>query len=77
LAALVASCSDAATEHPPRAVVEGRTVYVIDVNSEQDGRSAAVSACRARGGSAVFAEIVAYRYLRRAPAKAARFDCTV
>jgi len=59
----------------PRVVAEGRSVYVVNVTTEQEGRASAVSLCRARGGTAVFSEIVQYRHKHKV-SPAAHFDCT-
>lgn len=74
----LASCAAGAPSEETaitRVVTEGRTVYVVDSDSEQAARGYAVSACRAKGGSAVFVGVVQYRYKRRAT-KAVQFDCT-
>jgi hypothetical protein len=59
----------------PRVVAEGRSVYVVNVTTEQEGRASATSVCRGRGGSAVFTEIVQYRHKHKV-SPAAHFDCT-
>jgi hypothetical protein len=60
-----------------RVVVEGHTVYVVGAGTEQAARLPAVSACRARGGSATFVGIVQFRAQRRpSTTKAAQFECT-
>ena len=59
-----------------RVVTEGRSVYVVHVATEQEGRASAVSICRQRGGTAVFSEIVQFKY-RRTRTTAAHFDCTI
>ncbi|HYX04348.1 MAG TPA: hypothetical protein VE963_19805 [Reyranella sp.] len=60
----------------PRVVTEGRSVYVVNVSTEQEGRASAVSICRQRGGTAVFSEIVQYRH-KHTVSTAAHFDCTI
>ena len=65
-----------ASEQPTnQVVIDGRTVYVVNAETEQAGHSAAVSACRAGGGSPVFVEIVQFRQ-KRTSRKAAKFSCT-
>jgi hypothetical protein len=79
IAALVlAACATDTTLGPsasPRVVAEGRSVYVVNVATEQEGRASAVSLCRQRGGTAVFSEMVKYRY-HHTVSMAAHFDCT-
>ena len=58
-----------------RVVAEGRSVYVVNAATEQEGRASAVSLCRQRGGTAVFNEIVQYRHKHKI-STAAHFDCT-
>ena len=74
----VAGCAGSTTTEEQgnvRVVADGRSVYVVNVSTEQAGRAYAVSTCRERGGTAVFSEMVQYRY-RRKTSPAARFDCT-
>jgi hypothetical protein len=61
----------------PRVIAEGRSIYVVNVTTEQEGRALAVSPCRERGGTAVFAGMIQYRYHHHhSVAPAAQFDCT-
>jgi hypothetical protein len=64
----LAACATEATlggAASPRVVADGRSVYVVNVSTEQEGRASAVSVCRGRGGTAVFSEIVQYRHSTR------------
>jgi hypothetical protein len=74
---LAACTTDALTAEPAnqRVVAEGRSVYVVNAATEQEGRASAVSLCRQRGGTAVFNEIVQYRHKHKV-STAAHFDCT-
>jgi hypothetical protein len=76
-----AACATKGGDEPsgPEVVTEGRTVYVLNVATEQEARMSAVSTCRSRGGNAVFNRMVQYRRGREEsayPVRAAAFDCT-
>jgi hypothetical protein len=78
-ALVVTACAaDTVTERAAKQLVftEGRSVYVSHVATEQEGKAAAMSVCRDRGGTAVFSEIIQYRH-GRTRTTAAHFDCTV
>jgi hypothetical protein len=82
LVAAACSTNDGPGRSGPEVVTEGRTIYVLNVATEQEGRASAVSTCRAQGGNAVFNGMVQYHRHEDAPPYhtppflAARFGCT-
>ena len=73
----MAACANDATtgsSSRQRVIIEGRSVYVVKVATEQEGR-ASVSICPRPGRRWRFSEIVNYLY-RRTYTTAARFECT-
>ena len=78
-----AACSTKAGDAPsePQVVTEGKAVYVLNVDTEQEARASAASIGRARGGDAMFNGMTQFRRHEDNPPyhtvrRAAGFNCT-